>query len=157
MMEWDSRMHNTRSVQVLKAAIPFFDVSVGEQIDMEGLLSAVRPFSCARERRILDMFLQFFQMRRMMEMMQLVQAMQEMQSAAQNFPGSTDGEVTDENPSGQDSFMGMPSPDMMSMLKTMIPPEQQEMVDSMTAMMSMMQSRPEEPGEGEKEDEPVDI
>lgn len=157
MMEWDSRMQNNHSVKVLKAAIPFLDVEIGEKIDMEGLLQAVRPFAAGRDRKILDIFLQFFQMRRMMEMMQLVQAMQEMQSAAQNFPGSTDGEVTDENPSGQDPFMGMPSPDMMSMLKTMIPPEQQEMVDSMTAMMSMMQSRPEEPGEGEKEDEPVDI
>lgn len=157
MMEWDSRMQNNHSVKVLKAAIPFLDVEIGEKIDMEGLLQAVRPFAGDRERKILDIFLQFFQMRRMMEMMQLVQAMQEMQSVAQDFPGSADGEVTGENQSGQDSFMGMPSPDMMSMLKTMIPPEQQEMVDSMTAMMSMMQSRPEEPGEGEKEDEPVDI
>ena len=37
MMKWDSRMHNTRSVQVLKVAIPFFDVSEGELIDVEGL------------------------------------------------------------------------------------------------------------------------
>ena len=29
MMKWDSRMHNTRSVQVLKVAIACFDVSEG--------------------------------------------------------------------------------------------------------------------------------
>ena len=86
MMEWDSRMHNTRSVQVLKAAIPFFDVSVGEQIDMEGLLSAVRPFSSGRERKMLDLFLQFFQMRRMMEMMQVMQSMQQAQERAGETP-----------------------------------------------------------------------
>ena len=34
MMKWDSRMHNTRSVQVLKVAIPFFDVSEGELCDV---------------------------------------------------------------------------------------------------------------------------
>ena len=43
MMKWDSRMHNTRSVQVLKVAIPFFDVSEGELIDVEGLLQAIHP------------------------------------------------------------------------------------------------------------------
>ena len=44
MIEWDSRMQNNHSVKVLKAAIPFLDVEVGQDIDMAGLLNAVRPF-----------------------------------------------------------------------------------------------------------------
>ena len=51
MMKWDSRMHNTRSVQVLKVAIPFFDVSEGELIDVEGLLQAIHPLTCGRDRK----------------------------------------------------------------------------------------------------------
>lgn len=117
MMEWDSRMHNTRSVQVLKAAIPFFDVSVGEQIDMEGLLSAVRPFSSGRERKMLDLFLQFFQMRRMMEMMQVMQSMQQAQERAGETPA-----------------------DPFDLLKTMLPAEEQETLDMVSSMMAMMQS-----------------
>ena len=77
MLEWDGRLNNAQSVQILKAAIPFLDVSVGEKIDLEGLLGAVRPFSSGRERKIIDMFLQVFQMKHMMEMMQLMQAMQQ--------------------------------------------------------------------------------
>jgi len=62
MIEWDSRMQNNHSVKILKTALPFFDIEVGERIDMEGLLTAIRPFVSGKERRILDMILQFFQM-----------------------------------------------------------------------------------------------
>ena len=48
MIEWDSRMQNNHSVKVLKAAIPFLDVEVGQDIDMAGLLNAVRPFWITR-------------------------------------------------------------------------------------------------------------
>lgn len=121
MMEWDSRMRDNHSVQVLKTVIPFFDVAVGERIDMEGLLSAVRPFTQGRERRFLDIFLQFFQMQRMMEMMQMVQSMQQFTEAAGGEPQDGSGA----------------SPAMFEMLKAMIPPEQQDMVDMMSAMMAM--------------------
>lgn len=60
MMKWDSRMHNTRSVQVLKVAIPFFDVSEGELIDVEGLLQAIHPLTCGRERKMMDSVMFFF-------------------------------------------------------------------------------------------------
>lgn len=126
MIGWDNRMRNNHSVQILKAAIPFIDVAVGERIDMEGLLSAVRPFAHGRELRILDMILQFFQMQRMMEMMQMVQSMQQMQEFAGN--GEGDGEAGEG--SGGSSAM-------FDMLKTMIPPEQQDMVEMMNAMMAM--------------------
>ncbi len=141
MMEWDSRMQNTHSVQVLKAAIPFFDVSVGERIDMEGLLGAIRPFAAGRERRILDLFLQFFQMRHMMEMMQMMQAMQQ----AQEMAGESGGG------------------DPFDMLKAMMPADQQETLDMVSAMMSMMQqesssdSPEEQAGEDGDHNESVDF
>ena len=53
MIEWDSRMRDNHSVQILKTVIPFFDVAVGERIDLEGLLSAVRPFARGRGQRCL--------------------------------------------------------------------------------------------------------
>lgn len=129
MIGWDNRMRNNHGVQILKAAIPFIDVAVGELIDMEGLLSAVRPFARGRELRILDMILQFFQMQRVMEMMQMVQSMQQMQEfAGSGGADGGDGE-TGEGSGG--------SPAMFEMLKTMIPPEQQDMVEMMNAMMAM--------------------
>lgn len=142
MIEWDSRMKNTHSVKVLKTAIPFFDISVGERIDLEGLLGAVRPFTSGRERQILDLFLQFFQMRRMMEMMQVMQSMQQAQ------------EMAGENPA-----------DPFDLVKAMIPADQQETLDMVSAMMSMMQSDQspsseppsEQAGEDGEEDESVDL
>lgn len=153
MIEWDSRMRDNHSVQVLKTVIPFFDVAVGERIDLEGLLSAVRPFARGREGHMLDVVLQFFQMQRMMEMIQLVQSMQQMQQ----FTGDMTGD-------GQDGAASPPA--MFEMLKAMIPPEQQGMVDMMSAMMAMSDSpepdedvSPETPEDKQKEGdhEPVDL
>lgn len=140
MMEWDCRMQNTHSMQVLKTAIPFFDVSVGERIDLEGLLGAIRPLTSGREKKIIDLFLQFFQMRRMMEMMQVMQSVQQ----AQEMSGEK----------GTDSF---------DLLRAMVPPDKQETFDMMSSMMAMMQSEPEPPQEqeeengGKGEDESVDF
>lgn len=127
MIEWDSRVRDNHSVKILKAVIPFFDVEVGEHIDMEGLLTAVRPFARDRERRILDMILQFFQMQRMMDMVQMIQSMQQMQE----FAGAAgeEGEEMEGNPGS--------SPAMFDMLKAMIPPEQQDMAEMLSAMMMM--------------------
>lgn len=150
MMEWDSRMQNTHSVQILKAAIPFFDVSVGEKIDLEGLLGAIRPFASGKERRFIDMFLQFFQMRHMMEMMQLVQSVQAMQQEQ--------GMGDDKEASS--SAMGGMNP--MELIKTMVPPEQQDTVEMMMSMMSAMQdntppsSASEQEGK-EDDDESIDF
>ncbi len=135
MLEWDSRMKNDHSVKVLKTVIPFFDVAVGECIDMEGLLTAVRPLASRRERSVLDMILGFFQMRRMMQMMQVMQAMQS-------------GEPEDGEESG-------PPSDMFDMLKGFLTPEQQETFESMSAMMSMMQMS--EQAESGEEDGTVDL
>jgi hypothetical protein len=121
-LEWDSRMKNNHYVKVLKVAIPFLDVEVGESIDLEGLLGAVAPFAKASEKKVIEMFLQFFQMRRMFE--------------------------------------------MISVLKTMMPPEEEGMTDSMMEMFSMMQGmqdavkqqeNPPEKQEEGKNNEPADI
>ncbi|MCH5265986.1 MAG: hypothetical protein J1F02_08810 [Lachnospiraceae bacterium] len=140
MLEWDSRMQNNHSIKVLKAAIPFFDVAIGETIDLEGLFHAIRPFIHGWERRILDMLLQFFQMRHMMEMLQVVQAMQAMQAAYNN---SADQD-------GQPEGGGMEG--MFDMLRDTLPPGQQDVIDMAKAMMSMMPM-----GQQEGENEPVDI
>lgn len=135
MLEWDSRMQDNHSVQVLKAVIPFFDIAIGETVDMEGLLGAVRPFASDGERKIIDMILQLFQMRRMMSMMQMMRTMQAAQDAAQ---GTESGGF---------------SPDMFDMLKTALPPEQQETIDMAAAMMSMMQMGEGDSSEPEPEEE----
>lgn len=144
MLEWDSRIQNNQSIKILKTAIPFFDIDIGEQIDLEGLLAAVRPFSRGRERHVLDMILQFFQMRHMMDMLQVVQAMQEMQSRQ----GETSAEAGDE----RRQQAGAPTDGMFEMLKNSLSPEQQDMVDMAMAVMSMMPA-----GQQEGEHEPVDI
>lgn len=149
MMEWDSRMYNTQGVQILKAAIPFLDVSVGEKIDLEGLLGAIRPFVNGKERRVIDMLLQFFSMKHMMEMFQLMQSMQAMQQAQ---------EMSDDN--GDSSMMGGMNP--MDLVKTMVPPEQQETVEMMMSMMSAMQDSNPNPSANEQEgkendNEPIDF
>ena len=41
-------------------AIPFFDVSEGELIDVEGLLQAIHPLTCGRERKMMDSVMSFF-------------------------------------------------------------------------------------------------
>lgn len=70
MIEWDSRMQNNHSVKVLKAAIPFLDVEVGQDIDMAGLLNAVRPFLDNQDAKFGDMVLQIVQWKDMLQMAQ---------------------------------------------------------------------------------------
>ena len=82
MMKWDSRMHNTRSVQVLKVAIPFFDVSEGELIDVEGLLQAIHPLTCGRERKMMDSVMSFFQMCHMMDLFRMMSEVQKANEAS---------------------------------------------------------------------------
>ena len=75
MIEWDSRMQNNHSVKVLKAAIPFLDVEVGQDIDMAGLLNAVRPFLDNQDAKFADMVLQIVQWKDMLQMVQMMQQM----------------------------------------------------------------------------------
>ena len=73
MIEWDSRMQNNHSVKVLKAAIPFLDVEVGQDIDMAGLLNAVRPFLDNQDAKFADMVLQIVQMMQQMAQSEMEQ------------------------------------------------------------------------------------
>ena len=73
MIEWDSRMQNNHSVKVLKAAIPFLDVEVGQDIDMAGLLNAVRPFLDNQDAKFADMMLQMVQMMQQMAQSEMEQ------------------------------------------------------------------------------------
>lgn len=143
MLEWDGRLNNAQSVQILKAAIPFLDVPVGEKIDLEGLLGAVRPFSSGKERKMIDMFLQVFQMKHMMEMMQLMQAMQQ----AQEMGAEGDSDTA----SNQNGNM-----DAMEMIRSMIPPEQQDTVEMIMSMMTAMQDSPDSSSAGEQEGDETD-
>ena len=132
MMKWDSRMHNTRSVQVLKVAIPFFDVSEGELIDVEGLLQAIHPLTCGRERKMMDSVMSFFQMRHTMDLFRMMREMQKANEAS--------GAEGTENP--------------FEMLKMLMPEESQKDFEMISSMMEMMQAASvEQPEQAENEGE----
>lgn len=120
-------MQNNHGVKVLKAAIPFLDIDIGEKIDFRGLLTAIRPFASGREAKMLDIILQFFQIQDMMEMVKVFQAMQEMNAGDEG-----------ENGGGFNPF---------SMFENM----PMDMADIMNMFQSPMNSGDEE------EHEPIDI
>lgn len=110
MFNWEGRILDNKSIMAVKAALPFLDIPVGEVIDLEGLLRAVRCFCRQQEQRMIDMLLQFFMMKRMMSMMTLFQ---EAQNSGRGMEGIID------------------------LLKSQVPKEQQDMFDMMSMMMSM--------------------
>ena len=85
MIEWDSRMQNNHSVKVLKAAIPFLDVEVGQDIDMAGLLNAVRPFLDNHDAKFADMVLQIVQWKDMLQMVQMMQQMAQSEMEQESY------------------------------------------------------------------------
>lgn len=85
MIEWDSRMQNNHSVKVLKAAIPFLDVEVGQDIDMAGLLNAVRPFLDNQDAKFSDMVLQIVQWKDMLQMVQMMQQMAQSEMEQESY------------------------------------------------------------------------
>ena len=152
MMNWDSRMRNNQSVQMLKAAIPFLDIEAGESIDLAGLLRAVRPFAGSREGRVMDMILQFFQIQDMMQMVQLMQSMQQVAEEAEaeeemsreaaddgdiaadvtvndNVIDSDDADAAHDAGSGVNAsgpfagLGGFPSPEMLDLIQMFLKPE----------------------------------
>ncbi len=110
MFNWEGRILDNKSIMAVKAALPFLDIPVGEVIDLEGLLRAVRCFCRQQEQRMIDMLLQFFMMKRMMSMMKMFQE-------AQNSDRGMEG--------------------IIDLLKSQVPKEQQDMFDMMSMMMSM--------------------
>lgn len=113
MFGWEGRILDNKSIMVIKAALPFLDIPVGETIDLEGLLRAVRCYCREREKEWIDMLLNFFMLKRAFSMMNM---MNEMTATQESGGGSME--------------------QMLDLLKSQIPKEQQEMFDMMTMMMS---------------------
>lgn len=111
MFDWEGRILDNKSIMVVKAALPYLDIPVGEIVDMEGLLRAIRNFCFQREQKLIDMLLNFFMMKRMMSIMNM---MNEAQNSEQGMEG------------------------MFDLLKAQMPKEQQDMFDMMSMMMTSM-------------------
>lgn len=119
MFDLEGRMLDNKSIQAMKAALPYLDIPVGSVIDIEGLLRAIRNFCHHREQKMIDMFLNFFMMKRMMSLMSMMNQMNQMRDA--------DG-------SGQEGSMDV----LLQMLKSQMPEDQQDMFDMVSMMMSSM-------------------
>ena len=129
MFEWEGRILDNKSIQVVKAALPYLDIPVGNIIDVEGLLRSIRGFCHQREQKFIDMILNFFMMKRVMSMMSMMNQMNEAGSAGQGMDG------------------------MLNVLKSQMPKEQQDMFDMVSVMMSAMaESSAENNGEEQGDD-----
>ena len=126
MFDWEGRILDNKSILAVKAALPYLDIPVGEVIDLEGLLRAVRCFCQKREQKIIDMILNFFLLKRAMSMMNMM-------SEAQNSPHGME--------------------EMFEVLKSQMPKEQQEMFDMMSMMMTAMEMNPGSQSETAAEEE----
>lgn len=114
MFDLEGRILNNKSILMLKAALPYLDIPVGETVDFEGLLRAIRGFCQRKEQHLIDMLLNFFMMKRMMSMMSVMNEMQSSESSMSSMDG------------------------MFDILKSQMPKEQQDMFDMMSMMMSAM-------------------
>lgn len=113
MFGWEGRVLDNKSIMVIKAALPFLDIPVGETIDLEGLLRAVRCYCREREKEWIDMLLNIFMLKRVFSMMNMMNEMTAVQESC-----------------------GSDMEQMLNLLKSQIPKEQQEMFDMMSMMMS---------------------
>ena len=118
MLQWEGRIVDNTNVQLLKAALPYLDQPVGNRIDLEGLLRSIRGFCRKNERQIIDLLLQIFMFRHVREMMTMMQEMKQEAEQSDSGTGNMEG--------------------MMELLKSRIPPEQQDMVDMMSVFLSAM-------------------
>ena len=118
MLQWEGRIVDNTNVQLLKAALPYLDQPVGNRIDLEGLLRSIRGFCRKNERQIIDLLLQIFMFRHVREMMTMMQEMKQEAEQSDSGTGNMEG--------------------MMELLKSQIPPEQQDMVDMMSVFLSAM-------------------
>nr|MBP3598476.1 hypothetical protein [Eubacterium sp.] len=121
MLGWEGRILDNKSIMIMKAALPFLDIPVGETVDMEGLLRAVRCFCKEKEQRLIDMLLNVFMMKRVFSIMSM---MNEMNADPEHANGGMEY--------------------MMELLKSQMPKEQQEMLDMMAMMMSAAGGTPED-------------
>ena len=44
MLQWEGKIVDNTNVQLIKAALPYLDLPVGNRIDLEGLLRSIRKF-----------------------------------------------------------------------------------------------------------------
>lgn len=116
MFDLEGRMLDNKSIQAMKAALPYLDIPVGSIIDIEGLLRAIRCFCHPGEQKIIDMFLNFFMLKRMMSLMSMMNQMR------------------DADDSGQEGGMDV----LLQMLKSQMPEDQKDMFDMVSMMMSSM-------------------
>lgn len=124
MFDWEGRILDNKSIMMVKAALPFLDIPVGNLVDIEGLLRAIRGFCQQKEQRMIDMILSFFMMKRMMSIMSM---MNQTQNSEQGMEG------------------------MIDLIKSQIPKEQQDMFEMMSMMMSMSEMGAGEAGENGSE------
>ncbi len=124
MLGWEGRIWDNKSIMMIKAALPFLDIPVGETVDMEGLLRAVRCFCREQEQRLIDMLLNWLMMKRIFSMMSM---MNEMNTASESSGGGMEH--------------------MLDLLKSQMPKEQQEMFEMMSMMMNAAGGFEEEAGE----------
>ncbi len=137
MFDWEGRILDNKSIMMVKAALPFLDLPVGNVVDIEGLLRAIRGFCLKREQKMIDMILNFFMMKRMMSIMSM---MNETQNSERGMEG------------------------VIELLKSQVPKEQQDMFEMMSMMMSMSEMGEKDgvPGENgaetdrsENEEQPI--
>lgn len=147
MFEWEGRILDNKSIQLMKAALPYLDIPVGDVIDLEGLLRAVRNFCHQKEQKIIDMLLGLFMMKRVMSIMNVMNQMNQMDpmGEAGNAGQSMNGMQS------MDTMQSMNS--MLDILKSQMPKEQQEMFDMVSVMMSAMADGTAEPDGEEKGDD----
>lgn len=108
MLDWEGRILDNTSIQVVKAALPFLDVPVGESVDLEGLLRAVRNFFGGASQKRIDMILQIFMMKRAFGFFKIFQEM---------------------NQAGEEESPEKRSERLFDLLKEQIPEEQRDMID----------------------------
>ena len=117
MFDWEGRILDNKNIMMLKAALPYLDIPVGDVVDLEGLLRAIRTFCRVQEQKMIDMMLNFFMMKRVMSMMTVMNQMNQM-----NAEGATQTDVES----------------LMNVLRSQMPKEQQDMFDMFSMMMSAM-------------------
>jgi hypothetical protein len=105
-------------------------------VDMEGLFKAIREFGNEKERRMVDMMINFFQMKRMMEMVKMMQEMQEMQKKSNDMSSKNEQSCSEKKKSSSGEKQDMDA--MMEFLKSSMPKDQQDNFDMIQMAMAMM-------------------
>ena len=93
MLQWEGKIVDNTNVQLIKTALPYLDLPVGNRIDLEGLLRSIRKFCRKNERQLIDLLLQIFMFRRVGEMMSVVQECQSTESGMEGMMDILKGQM----------------------------------------------------------------